>query len=49
MNYKEEEEFIKKTQGGVLLNEYTLKDVLWFMKHYKDIKTKIKSYEKRNG
>jgi len=31
-------EFIKENQGGVLLNDYTLKDMEWFMtefaKHY---------------
>lgn len=31
---KEAEEFIKDNQGGVLLESYTLKDMLWFMNNY---------------
>lgn len=28
------EDFIKKHQNGVLLNDYTLKDMIWFMENY---------------
>ena len=34
MKYEKEKEFIKEMQGGVLLNDYTLNDMLWLMRRY---------------
>lgn len=36
MSYKKEIDFIKETQKGILLGDYTLTDMLWFMRNYHD-------------
>lgn len=36
MDYINEKDFIKRMSKGVMLEEYTLTDMLWFMKNYKD-------------
>lgn len=33
-DYTKEKEYIKEMQSGILCNEYTLTDMLWFMKNY---------------
>jgi len=44
--YKEEKNFIRKMQCGVLLDHYSFTDMLWFMKNYKDKYIKEKGFNK---
>ncbi len=48
-NYDKEKEFIREMQGGVLLNDYTLTDMLWFMKNYHESLIKDKDNEKTSN